>query len=96
MIILISYDLNEHENIEDYEKLIDVIRSTAGEGNYAKPLYSQWFVDTNLSIHQWNNILKDATDNNDSRMIIEIVRRPVGKYNKPAITWINERLTEYY
>jgi len=96
MIILISYDLNQHDDINDYKKLIDTIESTAGEGNYAKPLYSQWFVDTSLTINQWNNILKSATDDNDSRMIVEIIRRPTGKYDKSAIVWINERLGEYY
>lgn len=46
MILLLSYDLNEYESAEEYERLISAIKHNAGEGNYVKALYSQWFVDT--------------------------------------------------
>ena len=95
MILLLSYDLNEHESADEYECLIDAIKHNAGEGNYVKALYSQWFVDTSLSISQWNNIMKDATDDNDSRMVIELTRKPTGKYKKEAIDWINTRLSSF-
>lgn len=95
MILLLSYDLNEHESADEYERLINAIKRNAGEGNYVKALYSQWFVDTSLSISQWNNIMKDATDNNDSRMIIELTRKPTGKYKKEAIDWVNTRLSSF-
>ena len=95
MILLLSYDLNEHEPADEYECLIDAIKYNAGEGNYVKALYSQWFVDTSLSISQWNNIMKDATDDNDSRMVIELTRKPTGKYKKEAIDWINTRLSSF-
>lgn len=95
MILLLSYDLNEHESADEYNRLISAIKRNAGEGNYVKALYSQWFVDTNLSISQWNGIMRDATDDNDSRMVIELTRKPTGKYKKEAIDWINARLSSF-
>jgi len=92
MILLLSYDLNQHESPDEYQRLIKAIIDTAGEGKYAKALYSQWFVDTNLSITYWNTIMRDATDNNDSRMIIKLTERPTGRYNRSAMDWLKQRL----
>jgi len=92
MIPLLSYDLNQHESPDEYQRLIKAIKDTAGEGNYAKALYSQWYVDTSLSITDWNTTMRDATDDNDSRMIIKLTERPTGKYNSSAIDWLKQRL----
>ena len=92
MILLLSYDLNQHESPDEYQRLIKAIKDTAGEGNYVKALYSQWFVESNLSITDWNATMRNATDDNDNRMIVELTKRPTGKYFSSAIDWLKQRL----
>lgn len=92
MILLISYDLNGREPADEYHRLAQAIKKHAGEGNYAKALLSEWFVDTNLSASEWDQIVVNATDSNDCRMIVEVTESPVGRYFSDAVEWINSRL----
>lgn len=94
MILLISYDLIQPEKTSDYDTLARVIRDNAGEGNYVKALYSQWFVDTNKSIREWNEIIKNGVDANDRRMIVQLYDVPTGRYMSAAVDWINERFSK--
>lgn len=91
MILLISYDLIGNERPKDYSRLIAAIEKHAGTGNYVRALYSQWFVDTNKTITEWNEIVKTATDSNDCRVIIRLYDKPTGRYSSSAVDWINTK-----
>ena len=91
MILLISYDLIGRERPSEYERFTQVIKDNAGEGNYVKALYSQWFVETTKTIGEWNDMLRAASDDNDSRMIVRLYAVPVGRYSAAAVDWINTK-----
>lgn len=91
MILLISYDLIGNERPSEYERFKQAIADNAGESNYVKALYSQWFVDTTKTISEWNSILKLASDQNDSLMIVRLYAVPTGRYAASAVDWINTK-----
>lgn len=66
---LISYDLGVPETSEDYKKLIDCIKSF---GDWAKPLYSVWFVKSNKTTSEIRDKIKEETDANDRLMVIQV------------------------
>lgn len=90
MVLLISYDLNGHERPSAYEAVKKVITDNAIA--YLKPLYSQWFVETNDSADTWVDRLKEVTDRSD-RLFVCTVRRPYqGLLTDAQWKWLRERI----
>lgn len=76
---LISYDLVGNENITDYKRLIEMIKTAT---YWAKPLKSVWLVKSTLSSAQIRDQLRTVVDNNDKLLVIEITNN-WGSYNLP-------------
>jgi hypothetical protein len=53
MVYLISYDLDHHARPVAYHLVEKMIMDKSL--SFRKPLYSQWFVETNDSIDVWQN-----------------------------------------
>lgn len=89
MVILISYDLNGHERPEAYDAVKKMIQDNAKSEK--KPLYSQWFVDTDDSIQTWHDRMKAVTDDNDKWFIVTVTRPRQGWFSQSIWTWLDER-----
>jgi hypothetical protein len=90
MVLLISYDLNGHERPSSYAAVREMIQ--ARSASWARPLYSQWFVDTQESVEVWHQRMKDVTDDND-RWFICVVQNPKQGWLSPKVwAWLDERV----
>lgn len=90
MVVLISYDLNGNERPSAYEDAREVIESHAKDT--IRPLYSQWFAETDDSVETWTGWLKEVTDNNDRLFIIEVRRPYQGLLTKDDWAWLSSRM----
>lgn len=84
----------EHERPSAYEEVEKAIKIHAGSGNYIKPLYSQFFVDTKERATYWNTVMKGATDNNDCWFITEVTSNRAGTYSSKAVDWMKEHFKD--
>lgn len=91
MVLLISYDLNGHERPEAYEDVKKVI--TDNSTAYIKPLYSQWFVETDDDPNTWVDWLKEVTDNNDRLFVVKVKRPYQGLLTDKQWEWLRERIS---
>jgi hypothetical protein len=89
MVLLISYDLNGHERPSAYAAVKEMIEDKAISSK--KPLYSQWFVETNDSVQSWHDSMQSVTDDNDKWFINEVTRPRQGWFAKSIWEWLNER-----
>ena len=89
MILLISYDLNGHERPEAYEAVDQMIKENSV--SWAKPLYSQWFVDTTDGPGTWSNRMKEVTDSNDRWFICRVNNERQGWLSQKVWDWLNAR-----
>jgi hypothetical protein len=89
MVLLISYDLNGHERPAAYEVVEKMIKNKAI--SWAKPLYSQWFVDTTESPTTWSNRMKEITDSNDRWFICRVNGERQGWLSQEVWDWLNAR-----
>jgi len=83
MVILLSYDLNGYERPSAYADVKNMIDKYAISKR--KPLYSQWFIETNDSTEIWSDRMKAVTDSNDHWFIIRVQKPRQGWL--PADTW---------
>lgn len=90
MIILISYDLNNHERPSSYAIVEKMIKEQSD--SWAKPLYSQWFVDTEDSLSVWQDRMKSVTDANDRWFITKVTSIHRGWLSKGVWDWLNVRI----
>ena len=67
--LLISYDLIGDEQLPDYQRVFDYIKSFDG---WAKPLQSVWLVKTTKSASVVRDELKSKTDSDDRILVINI------------------------
>ena len=70
--ILISYDLNGHEDSESYKKLIEKIKEYP---KWAKPLESFFLVKTDSSSSEVRDNLTPYIDSNDELLTINVTDR---------------------
>jgi hypothetical protein len=90
MVLLISYDLDHHARPSAYAAVEKSLKENAV--SWAKPLYSQWFVETQLSIEEWDKIIRQAADpNNDYWLIVPVARPHQGWLPKDVWDWLNAR-----
>lgn len=90
MILLISYDLNQHEKPSAYTKVAEIIEQQADDS--LKVMYSQWFVKTELSCDKWVELLKPEFDSNDRLLIVEVHRPYSGLLLRSQWDWLNKYL----
>jgi hypothetical protein len=85
---LISYDLGLPETRDDYRKLISYIKSLE---LWANPLKSVWLVQTNKTAKDLRDELKNATDSNDSILVIEVNDHwATSRITKEVTDWMQE------
>ncbi len=90
MIYLISYDLDHHARPELYSLVEKTIKENAQ--SWAKPLYSQWFVETDETVSDWQNRMKSVADEANDFWLIMPVKTPYEGWLSPEIwNWLNER-----
>lgn len=90
MVLLISYDLNGHERPEAYEAVKDAITTNATA--YIRPLYSQWFVQTDESVDTWVDRLQAVTDRSDRLFVVKVQRPYQGLLTDKQWEWLRERV----
>lgn len=90
MILLVSYDLNGRERPASYAAVKEVIEKNCIA--WAKPLYSQWFVETSSTPAWWSETLKLVMDANDRLFISQVVRGYSGWLNQEIWDWLNPRV----
>lgn len=90
MVILISYDLNGYERPEAYEEVASMIQSKAT--SFKKPLYSQWLVETSVSVETWHQRMKHVTDGDDNWLIVQVKKPYKGWLNKDIWPWLRARV----
>lgn len=90
MVLLISYDLNRYERPSAYAKVRDMIERHAI--SHTKPLYSQWFVQTQDGVDTWDARMKSVTDADDRWFICRVQRPYQGWLDKAVWPWLNERV----
>ncbi len=66
---LISYDLGAPETRDDYQALINYIKTYP---HWAKPLKSVWLIKTEKGSPQVRDELRLRVDNNDKILVIQI------------------------
>lgn len=94
MVLLISYDLNGHERPAAYARVKKLIETGAGAGNFVKPLYSQWLVDTQGTATTWREYLQQTggIDSNDRLLVTEVTRNWDGWLDQTVIDWVAARV----
>jgi hypothetical protein len=88
-VLLISYDLNGHERPSAYAKVKTMIETQSI--SWAKPLYSQWFVETNDTVDTWSERMKQVTDSNDFWFICHVKSPYQGWLPQNIWDWLNAR-----
>jgi hypothetical protein len=89
IIILLSYDLNGHERPDAYDDVKQMIVDNAI--SYKRPLYSQWFIETDDTVQTWHERMKEVTDDNDHWFIVKVARPRQGWFGEATWDWLNER-----
>jgi hypothetical protein len=90
MVHMISYDLNGRERASAYTAVKQVIEANAID--FRRPLYSQWFVETNASPEAWRDALKQVMDSDDNVFVCRVGRQYAGWFSKEIWPWLSARL----
>ncbi len=92
MVLLISYDLNREERPSAYEAVRRVIESNARSA--VRPLYSQWWVETDESPDIWQRRLLNVMDSDDKLLINRMRPHPdhQGWLSQEHWDWLNRRV----
>lgn len=88
-VLMISYDLNGHERPSAYEAVKEMIEESSISAR--RPLYSQWFVETNDSVEKWHERMKSVTDDNDKWFINQVTKPRQGWFSSEIWDWLKER-----
>lgn len=90
MVLLISYDLNQHERPRSYEQVRQLIEANAV--SWQKPLYSQWLVETNEGADAWSARIRAVLDENDYLLVVQVRRPYQGWLPRGIWDWLNARM----
>jgi len=90
LLLLISYDLNRHERPRAYDEIRQLIESNAIDSR--RPLYSQWFVQTNELPDAWSDRISEVADEDDNWFVVQVQRPYQGWLDHDLWTWLAERL----
>lgn len=86
---VISYDLDGYERPESYEKVIAAIKEL---GDWIKPQYSLFFVDTGLASAEVRDRLTPLFDENDRLLVADVSGDEMAWYGFTAeeTSWIKQ------
>ncbi len=92
MVLMVSYDLNGRERPSSYEAVKAYLEEHSV--SWARPLYSQWFIETKHSPDAWLKALRDSgLIDSDDRLFICQVRQPYeGWLTEEVWKWLNARI----
>ena len=89
MVILLSYDLNGHERPSAYDAVRKMVEKHAVSSK--KPLYSQWFIETEDSVGTWSDRMKEVADDDDHWFVIKVQYPRQGWLPAAVWDWLKER-----
>lgn len=90
MVLLVSYDLNNQERPSAYAAVADVIKRSAI--SYKRPLYSQWFVETQASPQAWSDAIGKVADADDKWFVSQVNAPYQGWLPKDVWDWLRSRV----
>ena len=90
MVLLISYDLNNHERPVSYKAVQAVTERYAASAR--KPLYSQWLVDTADDPQIWSDRIQAVADLDDSWFVVRVQRPYQGWLPREIWDWLAVRM----
>lgn len=90
MVLLVSYDLNNHERPTSYEAVRSVIERYATSAR--KPFYSQWLVETGDGPELWSDRIRAVADPDDSWFVVRVLRPYQGWLPRETWDWLAARL----
>jgi hypothetical protein len=90
MVLLIIYDLNNHERPSGYQAVRAVIERYAA--SVRKPLYSQWFVETADDPQTWSERIQAVADPDDSWFVVRVQRPYQGWLPREIWNWLRARM----
>jgi hypothetical protein len=90
VVLLISYDLNGHERPSSYEAVHGVINGNSI--SFKHPLYSQWFVETEMEAQAWSDLIGTVTDEGDSWFVLRVTRPYQGWFPSDVWEWLRARM----
>jgi hypothetical protein len=90
VVLLISYDLNNHERPSSYTAVRAVIERYAISAR--KPLYSQWLVETEDAPHTWSDRIRAVADEDDRWLVVRVQRPYQGWLPREIWEWLRPRL----
>lgn len=88
MVYLVSYDLIAPG--QKYEAVHKVIKSL---GNWAKPLESTWFIETDLGLTAVFDKIHAVMDFNDDLLVIEVTLNYKGRFSTDVHDWLKSALS---
>ena len=92
MVLMVSYDLNGRERPSSYEAVKAYLEKYSI--SWARPLYSQWFIETTSSPEAWVTALRDneLIDSGDCLFICQVRRPYQGWLSEEVWSWLNPRI----
>jgi len=90
MVLLVSYDLNDHERPASYAAVAELIKSRAL--SYQRPLYSQWLVETTDGPQAWSEAIGTVADTDDRWFVLRVMSPYQGWLAKDIWDWLRPRL----
>jgi hypothetical protein len=90
VILLISYDLNDHARPEAYELVRQMIEKHAL--GFRRPLYSQWFVETSELPMTWSERLRELANANDNWFVVRVQPPYQGWLERSMWKWLSDRI----
>jgi hypothetical protein len=90
MVLLISYDLNGHERPSAYTAVRKLIEANSIDSR--RPLFSQWFVQTDRPATWWDNAVRRVTDTDDNVFVCPVTGDYAGWLNREIWPWLRARI----
>lgn len=87
---LITYDLKKRG--QDYKSLYDAIKSASFDDTWCHYLDSTWIIKSNLSVQQVSDKIKQAVDDNDNFIVIEVVKNYHGWLPREAWDYLSNQI----
>lgn len=89
-VLLLSYDLPADGGGAPYESIEAMIRESARSA--VRPLYSQWFVETDEHPQVWHERMEGITGGRGRWFICPVVRPFQGRLAVDVNEWLNARV----
>ncbi|HYO70270.1 MAG TPA: hypothetical protein VEU33_29745 [Archangium sp.] len=89
---MISYDLRGEPAPDRYKRVEEFIK--ANSTSWARPMLSQWFVDTPSDVSTWFSALKSVFDESKDRYFVCRIHSGsyMGFVDTAIVQWLQERV----